>query len=74
MNSMDVKTRWNSTHKMLKSALKIKKSLSQFSKYLKSELNSIEYDQIVETDWTISENITDFLEPFLQCKVFVYTF
>ena len=58
---------------MLKNDLKIKKSLSQFSKYLKSESILIEYEQKIEADWTLSGNITDFLEPLLQCKVFVNT-
>ena len=66
--TMDVKTRWNSTHQMLKSALRLKKSLTQTSSYLQREDPTIKYPVIDENDWLIATTLTDFLEPFYQCK------
>ena len=66
--SMDVKTRWNSTLQMLKSALRLKKSLTQISLYLQREDPTIKHAVIDENDWVVATTLTDFLEPFFQCK------
>ena len=66
---MDVDTRWNSTHNMLKTALIIKKSLSAIAEMLveskestKTIINNTEWDDVVK--------IVDLLEPFYQCDYF----
>ena len=63
--SMDVRTRWNSTHIMCRDALKIKKSLTKASEHLVSQ-NVSEYSSIEEEDWEMAIILTDFLEPFNQ--------
>lgn len=66
---LDVKTRWNSTHDMIKTALKMKKSITATSNHLVAEKES-NLPVIVEADWTIAEKIDVLLEPFYQGKLF----
>ena len=66
---MDVEHRWNSTYDLLKSALRIKKSLTSLSFKLVQEKNNQNFSQITETDWYVVEKICDFLEPFKECSI-----
>ena len=63
---MDVEHRWNSTYDLLKSALRIKASLTSLSFKLLQDNNSKSFSQITETDWQVAEIICDFLEPFKE--------
>ena len=64
---MDVEIRWNSTHDMLKTAYKMKKSISAFSLYFINESNVVyEETAISENDWSIVQNVINLLEPFYQ--------
>lgn len=62
---LDVKTRWNSTHEMIKTALRIKKSLTSTSVHICSQGN-ITYNQLDDNDWLLAEKICLLLEPFNQ--------
>ena len=65
--SLDLPMRWNSTHDMLQSCLRVKKSITyiseEFSKDTKDE-NKIK--KFTNSDWNKIQLITDFLEPFKQ--------
>ena len=62
---MDVETRWNSTYDMLSTALRIKQSITAVSGYLVSQKET-RYESLVENDWELVLNLTEFLEPFYQ--------
>jgi hypothetical protein len=61
---LDVEHRWNSTYDLLKSALRIQKSITSLSFKLVQENKSKEYSVISENDWEVAKNICEFLEPF----------
>ena len=64
---MDVEIRWNSTHDMLSSALRIRKSLTTISKDLE-ETNESDgtKSSITLHDWINAELVVNLLEPFYQ--------
>lgn len=65
---VDVKTRWNSTHDMLKTAARMKKSISGTSNYIVQEKDSA-FEAIDEADWILAQSLTEMLEPFYQGKL-----
>lgn len=64
---LDVKTRWNSTHEMLKTAIRIKKSLTAASVQIVSEGNA-NFCALDENDWIMAQKVCFLLEPFNQGK------
>ena len=64
---MDVEIRWNSTHDMLSSALRMRKSLTTISKDLE-ESNEVDdtKSSITSHDWMNAELVVNLLEPFYQ--------
>ena len=64
--SLDVATRWNSTHNMLASCLRVKHSFTRISSEFAREFDSIE--EMTSSDWEKITLIIDFREPFNQCK------
>ena len=69
--SLDVRTRWNSTYKMLNRALEIKESLVKFLKYYKSPLGKKEFsgaktklDDVNDEEWAIIQGICHLLGIF----------
>lgn len=66
---MDVEHRWNSTYDLLKSALRIKKSLTSLSLKLVQEKHNQNISNITEADWIVADKICDFLEPFKEGSI-----
>lgn len=62
---LDVETRWNSTHDMIKTSLRIFKSLKSISVHLKQMSDSM-FDIIDDNDYENAVIVSDFLEPFYQ--------
>jgi hypothetical protein len=65
---MDVVTRWNSTFDMLKTAQKIKLSLSSIANRLVAEKDS-GYNPINDNDWLVVSRVISMLEPYSQGRV-----
>ena len=64
---MDVVTRWNSTFEMLKTAPRIKLSLSSMSSRLVAQEDS-GYSPNTDTDWNMLSKVITMLEPYNQDK------
>jgi len=67
---LDVPTRWNSTHQMLKNALRIIKSITATSNYLVFEKQT-SFSALVDEDWNLIEIFAQILEPFDQGKYLI---
>ena len=69
MPGLDIPTRWNSTHDMLQSCLRIEHSLTRMSEDLsKSKVSEGGIKPMVTEDWEKLEIMVEFLEPFNHCK------
>ncbi len=64
---MDIEIRWNSTHHMLDTALRMKKALSKISEILVESEDSTK-TVIDSDDWRNVSAIVELLEPYYQCK------
>ena len=62
---LDISVRWNSTHDMLRTALRLQRSLTALSTYLVNEKNSTE-NVLTEIDWEVAKSTLFLLEPFNQ--------
>jgi hypothetical protein len=62
---LDISIRWNSTHDMLHSALRVSRAMTNLSTHLVNEDDSIETN-LVQSDWDSAKNTLMLLEPFNQ--------
>ena len=62
---LDISIRWNSTHDMLRTAVRIQRAMTSVSNFLLNEHDSTE-SVLNERDWEVAKSTLSLLEPFNQ--------
>ena len=68
---LDISIRWNSTHDMLRTAIRIQRALTAVSTYLVNENDSTE-SVLNERDWEVAKETLSLLETFNQGLIFFH--